>query len=80
MIDLYTKPDCLLCEEVQMTLELLQKVYSFQINICNIQERDDWLEQYFLHIPVIDIEGDIIYGEQTEWNYIERKIQSKINN
>lgn len=78
IIDFYTKSDCLLCIEAQTTLELLQQIYSFEINICDIHEREDWLEKYFLHIPVVDIDSIILYGEEVEWDRLEAEIKTKI--
>lgn len=77
VIDFYTKPDCLLCDEALSLLEILQTLYDIDINICDIHERDDWLEKYFLHIPVIDIEGTTLSGEAIEFTQLEQLIQRK---
>jgi len=78
VIDFYTKPNCLLCDDALVTLQLLQKMYSFQINICNIHERDDWLEKYFLHIPVVAFDDMIITGEEIGFERLEKEINRKI--
>lgn len=78
VVDFYTKPNCLLCDDALAKLELLQQMYSFQINICNIHERDDWLEKYFLHIPVVEIEDIIITGDEIDFERLEKEINRKI--
>lgn len=78
VIDFYTKPDCLLCDDALATLQLLQKMYSFQINICNIHDREGWLEKYFLHIPVVKIEDVIITGEEIGFERLEKEINRKL--
>ena len=71
----YTKPDCLLCEEALSLLETLQTLYNFDIEIRNIHDRDDWLEEFFLHIPVIDIAGTMLYGDAIEFTKIEQLLK-----
>lgn len=78
IINFYTKPDCLLCQEALALLEMLQHIHLFQIDICDIHERDDWLEKYFLHIPVIEIEGTILTGADIEFSRIEQEMARKI--
>lgn len=76
-IKFYTKPDCLLCNDALTLLETLQTMYNFEIDIRNIHDCDDWLEKYFLHIPVIDIEGTTLLGEAIEFTQIETLIKQK---
>lgn len=49
-------------------------MYTFQINICNIHERDDWLEKYFLHIPVVAIDNTIVTGDEIGFERLEKEV------
>jgi len=77
-VNFYTKEHCLLCEEALTIVEILQSMYSFQINICDIHERDDWLEQYFLLIPVVEINGTKLTGNQLTYPIIEETIKAHL--
>lgn len=78
IINFYTKVDCLLCKEALALLETLKHLYSFEINICDIHDHDEWLEKYFLLIPVIDINGTILIGDDIEFSRLEQVIQENI--
>ena len=78
IINFYTKVDCLLCKEALALLETLKHLYSFEINICDIHDNDEWLEKYFLLIPVIDINGTILIGDDIEFSRLEQVIQENI--
>lgn len=77
-VNFYTKEHCLLCEEALIIVETLQSIYSFQLNIRDIHERDDWLEQYFLLIPVVDINGTELTGNQLTYAILEETIKAHV--
>lgn len=74
-VDFYTKEDCLLCEEALTLLETLRDIHPFNLNICDIHERDDWMEAYFLLIPVVAIKDEILYGEKLNLIDMDKTIQ-----
>ena len=78
IIDFYTKENCLLCEEALTLLETLKTLYTFEINICDIHANDEWLEKYFLLIPVIDVNGTIVTGKDIHFTYLEQVIQENL--
>lgn len=51
----YTKEVCSLCEEAQALLEMFQNDYLFDIIERDIHSKDEWLEEYQLLIPFIQI-------------------------
>ncbi|TFB24320.1 glutaredoxin family protein [Filobacillus milosensis] len=53
VITLFTKPNCKLCEDAKAMLETYQLMYNFEIVEQNIEDKDEWLEKYFLTIPVV---------------------------
>lgn len=63
MITLYTRPNCPLCDEAKMMMELVQEDFSFEYEEVNIESDDAIHEKYMLMIPVIEKDGEvIIYG------------------
>ena len=49
---LYSKPGCHLCEGLQEKLAQVSKV-KFELEIRNINTREDWLSAYQYSIPVL---------------------------
>ncbi|WP_042222546.1 glutaredoxin family protein [Oceanobacillus manasiensis] len=73
-IILYTKENCGLCEQAKDLLESLQLIHSFQIEERDIYTNDQWLEQYQLMIPVVEIGRTQFYGEQLQPEVLEAAI------
>ncbi|MFD2629113.1 glutaredoxin family protein [Oceanobacillus kapialis] len=65
-IILYTKENCGLCEEAKGLLESLQLQYPFQMEERDIYTNEEWLQEYQLMIPVVEIDGIQFYGEQLQ--------------
>ncbi len=49
---LYSKPGCHLCEGLQEKLEKVQSI-AFDLEICDIDSREDWFAAYQSEIPVL---------------------------
>ena len=62
-IKYYARPNCPLCTEGLITLQLVQEDLHFTIETINIEEDEASHEKYMLMIPVVEKDGDIIqYG------------------
>lgn len=59
-ITFYTKPGCLLCEETELLMQLLQQDYSLTWTTVNIEEDDAIHEKFMLMIPVIEKDGEVL--------------------
>lgn len=68
---LYTKENCGLCEEAKGLLESLQMIHPFQLEERDIYKKDEWLQEYQLMIPVVQINGTQFYGEQLQPDILE---------
>jgi len=55
-ITLYSKPDCHLCERALVALEKFGDVHEIDIS-----QDTDLFKKYFLSIPVVELEGKIIF-------------------
>lgn len=74
----YMKNNCPLCDEVFMLLEVFQTSYDFQIETRDIYAKDEWLEQYFLTIPVLEINGNQINAHKISPEKIERFLSENL--
>ncbi len=53
----YSKPDCLLCDELKAQLRKLQQAHPFEWREVNILEDPDAFEKFKEEIPVVFING-----------------------
>ncbi|RUL47418.1 MULTISPECIES: glutaredoxin family protein [Lysinibacillus] len=62
-ITYYSRPNCSLCEDGMLLLNLLKDDVDFEIEVVNIEENEEIHEKYMLMIPVVEKDGEIIqYG------------------
>jgi glutaredoxin len=63
MITLFTRPNCPLCDEAKMMLELVREDFPFEYEEVDIEIDDAIHEKYMLMIPVVEKDGEVvIYG------------------
>lgn len=63
MIILYTRPNCPLCDEAKMMLELVREDFPLEYAEVNIESDDALHEKYMLMIPVVEKDGEVLtYG------------------
>ncbi|WP_299515853.1 glutaredoxin family protein [uncultured Rummeliibacillus sp.] len=59
----YGRPNCGLCEEGKLMLQLVREDVPFGIKEVNIEDDDELHKKYMLMIPVVEKDGQIIqYG------------------
>ncbi|MDG5471679.1 glutaredoxin family protein [Jeotgalibacillus sp. ET6] len=75
IVEFYTRPDCPLCEEAKIMLKLVQEDQFFIIEEKNINERDEWTEEYGLMIPVIKTDGKVIQFGQVDYPTLSKRLQ-----
>ncbi|MBM7648741.1 glutaredoxin [Bacillus ectoiniformans] len=60
----YTRPNCSLCEEAKLNLQLVREDIPFTLHEVNIDDSDKLTEEYGLMIPVITHNNHLIqYGQ-----------------
>lgn len=69
---LYTKEVCSLCEDALALLLMFQNDYPFELEERDIHTNDDWLGDYQLRIPVIEVNGKQIDCEEIGYEAIEQ--------
>lgn len=63
MLTLYTRPNCPLCEEAKLMLNLVQEDFPVDYKEVNIEEDEQLHEKYMLMIPVLEQEDEVLlYG------------------
>ncbi|TDQ36988.1 glutaredoxin family protein [Aureibacillus halotolerans] len=76
-IILYSRPSCALCEEAEAMLTLLQKEYTIDSQVVNIEKDERLHEAYQLSIPVLELNGSIIAEGRINWNDVEQALTSQ---
>lgn len=75
----YTRPQCSLCEEAKLVLELVQEEMPFLIHEVNIDENDELTEKYGLMIPVIELDGEIVQFGCVDYPTVKLKLDEAHN-
>lgn len=73
-INFYTRDQCLLCDEALQHLKTLQHLYDFKIDVRDIETDEQWFEEFHLVIPVIELKGQQLYGNEISLLNIEKFI------
>lgn len=59
-IQFYTRPNCSLCEEARLMIQLVAEDMELEIEEINIEINDRIHEKYMIRIPVIERDGIVI--------------------
>jgi glutaredoxin len=68
---LYTKEVCSLCEDAEALLAALEISYPHTLEKRDIYTDDEWLENYQLLIPVIEVNGEQLNVEEINYDTVE---------
>ncbi|MGE6488951.1 glutaredoxin family protein [Paenisporosarcina sp. NPDC076898] len=66
-VQFYTRPNCSLCEDARLMLELVKEDVVLHIEEINIEDNDDIHEKFLLRIPVIEREGVVIQEGRVDY-------------
>lgn len=56
-VEIYTKPDCPLCDEGKELMERAQDEVGFELVLHNILTQDAWYAEFRYFVPVVFIDG-----------------------
>jgi len=76
----YTKEVCSLCDDAYALLKMFQREYPFEIEKRDIYTNDEWLEEYQLLIPFIQINDTTLNCEEINIVSLENAIKGNIEN
>jgi glutaredoxin len=60
VVEIYSKPDCHLCDEAKAVLLEMQRRYGFQLREINIAADETLLTEYGTRIPLVFVNGHLI--------------------
>ncbi|MCI0692178.1 glutaredoxin family protein [candidate division KSB1 bacterium] len=60
VVEIYSKPDCHLCDEAKVALVKMQRHYGFQLREVNIAGDPALLAEYGTRIPLIWVDGHLV--------------------
>lgn len=56
-VEIYTKPECPLCDEGKELVEAAQDDHGFELVLHNILTDDAWFAEHRYFVPVVFIDG-----------------------
>ncbi len=74
LVEIYSKPDCHLCEIAKQRLESLRREWHFELREINITKDAKMMEEFGTRIPLIWVEGKLVCKYRVE----ERKLRQKL--
>jgi predicted thioredoxin/glutaredoxin len=64
-IVLYGRKNCKLCDDVEQSIRWLGELYPLSLQMIDIEGDDELHEQYMLVIPVVAIDGEVVFRSVT---------------
>jgi len=74
-IDIYSRPDCHLCDEAKAVIERVQQRCPFALRTINIDEDPALVTAYGNEIPVVFINGNKAFKYHVDETEFEKKVK-----
>jgi glutaredoxin len=75
VVEIYSKPDCHLCEDAKSVLEKLQRRHGFELREVNIADDPALLEEYGTRIPLVWVNGHLVCKYFVDESAMEKAIE-----
>lgn len=75
----YTRPGCHLCDEAKAIVNIVVEELGLRVIERNIEENDEWTEEYGLMIPVVKASGEMIAYGRVDYVSVFMKLKQKVN-
>ena len=78
VVQVFVRDGCHLCDDLLASLEafrLGQAERPFVVQICDIEERADWLEHYTAHVPVVVVNDEEVCHYFFDQDELERALK-----
>ena len=72
---MYSRPDCHLCDSAAEVIRSVQKHYGFDFTIVNIEGNRELESRYGTLIPVVQINGKLVFKYRVERADLEREVE-----
>jgi glutaredoxin len=76
VLTVYSKPDCHLCAEAMAALRGLQTELGFALEELDITTDDALLRAYFERIPVVALDGEVLFEYFVEEAVLRDRLES----
>jgi glutaredoxin len=76
VLTVYSKPDCHLCVEAMAALRGLQAELGFAVEELDITTDDALLRAYFERIPVVALDGEVLFEYFVEETVLRERLES----
>ena len=74
-VEIYSKPDCSLCEKAKRIVQQVQTRIPFELTEVNIEEDRGMFERFQYDIPVIFIDGQKAFKHRVEEKELENRLR-----
>jgi glutaredoxin len=78
-VDIYSKPNCSLCEKARVVVEEVQARIPFDLRIISILEDPELLTAWRYDIPVVVIEGVPTFKHRVDPDALEARLREAMN-
>lgn len=75
VVEIYSKPDCHLCEVAKAELVRLQRQWPFRLREVNLAENAQLLEEFGALIPLVWVEGKLACKFRVDEGRLRRKLE-----
>lgn len=73
-VTLYGRPECHLCDEAREVLERVRVRVAFDLEEVNIETDDDLHARYLERIPVVCLDGRVLFELEVDEAVLERTL------
>ena len=74
----YGRPGCHLCEDALTLIERVRSRVPFVLEQRDIEHDDEWFKRYLERIPVVEIDGEVVFELFVDERQLERRL-SRVN-
>lgn len=75
LVEIYSKPDCHLCEVAKARLESLRQEWRFELQEVNIAGDAKMMEEFGTRIPLIWVEGKLVCKYRVDESRLRQKLE-----
>jgi glutaredoxin len=77
LVEIYSKPDCSLCDVALATLEAVRRRVPFELRMRDVREDAALAKLWRYDIPVICIDGEVAFRGRVPEEAFERRLQER---
>jgi glutaredoxin len=71
---LYGRPGCHLCDDALALIERVRARVPFELEQRDIESDDEWFKRYLERIPVVEIDGEVLFELFVDERQLERRL------